>query len=310
MNHFRFAVPSLLFLCVFASAQTGAPDAKKVITKPPAQKEIDPEILQRRSVAKSLLESLAIEARSYRDEPLRARVQARVADAIWDQDKENALTLFRRAWEVAENVEKDAANSAGTSFPGRLAANQPPRPRQNLRREILQLAARRDPLLGEEFLKKLTARDEARTEDSAGKRPEISSAEMAERLRVANDFLRTDNIERALQFADPALVRATNGSIQFLVALREKNPGAADQRFAILLSLANADPASDANTVSLLTSYAFTPSVYLVVSPDGHPSSISSPPQPAPDLAPALRKSFFQVAASTAPINQWSTPRG
>src|ERR1051325_6602058 len=103
MNHFRFAVPSLLFLCVFASAQTGAPDAKKVITKPPAQKEIDPEILQRRSVAKSLLESLAIEARSYRDEPLRARVQARVADAIWDDDKENTRILFRRAWEAAEH---------------------------------------------------------------------------------------------------------------------------------------------------------------------------------------------------------------
>src|SRR5256714_501990 len=198
MNHFRFAVPSVLLLCAFANAQTSAPAVKKVTAQSPAQKEIDPEILQRRSVAKSLLESLAIEARSYRDEPLRARVQARVADALWDQNKESARTLFRRAWEVAEAVEKDAANGGGTSVPGRLEANRPARPRQNLRRQILQLAARRDPLLGEEFLKKLTVRDEARTEDSASKNPEVSAAEMAERLRVANDFLRTDNIERAL----------------------------------------------------------------------------------------------------------------
>jgi hypothetical protein len=135
------------------------------------------------------------------------------------------------------------------------------------------MAARRDPVLGEEFLAKLTAKDEeASSVESTNKRSEVSEAEMAERLRLANDFLRTDNVERALQFADSALVRVTTGSIQFLVALRDKNAVAADQRFAALLSLANANPAADANTVSLLTSYAFTPSIYLAVSPSGIPS--------------------------------------
>ena len=101
-------------------------------------------------MAKSLLQSLAIEARSYRDEPLRARVQARVADALWDQDKETARSLFRRAWEVAEAVETAAPNS-DNSGPGRLAANRPARPRTNLRREIVQLAARRDHALERNF---------------------------------------------------------------------------------------------------------------------------------------------------------------
>jgi hypothetical protein len=299
MNHLRLLIPSVLLLCAFASAQTSAPTAEKTSSKPSAQKEINPEVLQRRSVAMSLLQSLAIEARSYRDEPLRARVQARVADAIWDQDKEAARSLFRRAWDVAEVVEKDAANTAGNSVPGRLAANRTTRPRTNLRREILQLAARRDPVMGEEFLAKLTAKDEtARTSDPTSSRPEVSQSEMAERLRLASGFLEADNVERALQFADPALVRATMGSIEFLSALREKNPAAADQRFAALLSMAAADPASDANTVSLLTSYAFTPSIYLAVSPGGIPSSFASAPRPAPDLAPTLRKGFFSVAAN------------
>jgi hypothetical protein len=159
--------------------------------------------------------------------------------------------------------------------------------------------ARRDPALGEQFLAKLAAKDEApRTSGAASNRPEVSGAEMAERLRLANGFLESDNVERALQFADPALLRATMGSIQFLSALREKKPAAADQRFAALLSMAAADAASDANTVSLLTSYAFTPSIYLTISPGGIPSSISLAPRPAPDLAPGLRKSFFSVAAN------------
>jgi hypothetical protein len=301
MNHLRFIVPCVvIFSASVCAQQVTPPTSPGKTTKAPAQKEVDPEILQRRSIAMSLLQSLAIEARSYRDEPLRARVQARIADALWDQDKETARSLFRRAWEVAEAVETDAPNP-GNSGPGRLAANRPARPRTNLRREIVQLAARRDHALGEEFLAKLTAKEAAaagRANDRTSDRPELSTAEIAERLSLAGSFLEADNVERALQFADPALTRANTRTIQFLVELRAKNATAADQRFAALLAMAAADPTSDANTVSLLTSYAFTPSIYLVVSPTGFPSSTSFAPRPAPDLAPALRNSFFRVAAN------------
>lgn len=299
MNHLRFIVPFVVILSAPVCAQQiPAATSPGKTTKAPAQQEVDPEILQRRSIALSLLQSLAIEARSYRDEPLRARVQARVADALWDQDQETARSLFRRAWEVAEAVETDAPNPGNSGF-GRLAASPPARPRTNLRREIVQLAARRDHALGEEFLARLTAKEAAgRANDRTSDRPELSTAEVAERLSLAGGFLRADNVERALQFADPALTRANTGAIQFLVELRAKNATAADQRFAALLALANADPTSDANTVSLLTTYAFTPSITLVVSPNGIPSSFSSPPRPPPDLAPALRSSFFRVAAN------------
>jgi hypothetical protein len=229
---------------------------------------------------------------------LRARVQARIADALWDQDKEAARALFRRAWDVAESLDLGAAFNSGNPAPGRLAQGQS-RQRTNLRREIVQLAARRDHALGEEFLAKLTAKDAAqRASEPTTNRQELSPAEIAERLRLADGFLDSDNVERALQFADPALTRVTMGSVQFLSTLRDKNPAAADQRFAALLAIAAADPASDANTVSLLTSYAFTPSIYLVVSPAGIPSSNSFLPHPAPDLGPALRRNFLQTAAN------------
>ena len=298
MSHLRSASLFLLLLCTLANAQTGAPSPAKPTRESVAPREVDPEIQQRRSIALSALQSLAIEARSYRDEPLRARVQARVADALWDQDKEGARTLFRRAWDVAEALETGTA-AATASAPGRLAQNRPARPRANLRREILQLAAHRDRALAEEFLRRMNAKDQsAQSNDATSGGSQMSSAEIAERLNLAGSFLRDGDVERALQFADPALIRTTVGAISFLKSLREKAPAAADQFFARLLAAASADPASDANTVSLLTSYAFTPSINLVVSPSGIPSSTSFPTLPPPDLAPLLRKTYFQVAAN------------
>src|SRR2546423_490316 len=187
MNHLHLASLSLFLLCTFANAQTSVPSQAKPTRESVASREVDPETQQRRSIALSSLQSLAIEARSYRDEPLRARVQARIADALWDQDQDAARTLFRRAWEVAETLEANAS-STSPAMPGRAPANRtPPRPRANLRREILQLVAKRDRQLGEEFLKRMTPQDNsAKTVDASSRSSNLSTAEIAERLRLAN----------------------------------------------------------------------------------------------------------------------------
>src|SRR6185369_1206517 len=168
MNVIR-PVALLLVLITFATAQTTPRGNQK--TKKTGN---DLELQQRRATAMSLLQSLAIEARSYSDEPLRARVQAQIADVMWNQDKEAARTLFRRAWEIAEVVDQTAASS---NLPGRLANNgSRTQPRANVRREILNLASRRDHALGEEFLAKLTPRDDADPKSAAR---ELSATETA-----------------------------------------------------------------------------------------------------------------------------------
>jgi hypothetical protein len=299
MNPFRPAVWLVLLTSPVLHAQTPASKSQPDKDRSSASAKEDPELKQRRSVALSALQSLAIEARSYRDEPLRARVQARVADALWDQDPDTARALFRRAWEVAEALETTTSTSS-PGMPGRAPAGRtPPRPRANLRREILQLVAKRDRQLGEEFLKRMAPKDDAvKTVDASSHSSNLSSAEIAERLTLANSFLADGNLQRALEFADPALVQVNTATIGFLIALYEKNPAAADQRFGSLLMMAAADPSSDANTASLLTSYAFTPSIFLVVSRGGIPSSNSFPSHPPPNLSPELRKAFFHTAAN------------
>jgi hypothetical protein len=246
---------------------------------------------ERRAFAVSLVTSLADEARSYHDLALRPRVLARAADTLWDADSDTARTLFRRAWEAAEKGDAEEVTVKTKDNPPPMVIALRRKMGHDLRSEVLGIAARRDRTLGEEFLAKLKDETEREAKDSK------SSEAASKRLQLAGKLLEDGQIELALEFATPALDQVNADSIGFLSALRGKNPEAADQRFAFLLARAEFDPSSDANTVSGLSSYAFTPGFYVTFSPDGGASwtqgdSVSTSP---PNLPQALRNRFFQV---------------
>lgn len=302
-------------LCLFAppltaSAQSNASKPAAGTGKAPAGKSskastVDPLAEVRRSTAVSLVLALADEARSFSDPVLAARTQARAADALWEADNERARALFRRAWEAAdaadrENLRKqeedrrrqEAERGAFVQF------NVP-----NLRGEVLRLAARRERALGEEFLAKL---DEAKKEENAARDnnvlsrldPSHPSQSLTQRLQLAESLLAADETERALQFADPVLQSITMQGLSFLSTLREKNAKAADERYAAMLTRALADPASDANTVSLLSSYIFTPNLFITIDPNGGVNSSRFNQGTAPqDISTALRNAFLNTAA-------------
>ncbi|HEX8847287.1 MAG TPA: hypothetical protein VF791_21770 [Pyrinomonadaceae bacterium] len=308
MSHFARTCLAALCLAAFpalSSAQTSAArettpsKTDKKSATPRAEADLVAE--QRRTTAVSLLISLADEAKAYRDQILRARILARAGEALWASNPEHARTLFRRAWDAAEEadaesarrMEEDIRNQQRTT--GAAAVTSPP----NVRNEVLRLIARRDRTLGEEFLNKLEEAKERETApNSLNRDPWMSKASQAQRLRLAMQLVQDGDTERALQFADPALTSVTVDSIDFLSALREKNAAAADQRFAALLRRVALDPASDANTVSGLSSYAFTPFYYVVFQPRGGASQMARRALgPAPDLPAELRNAFFRVAA-------------
>jgi len=277
----------IVVLCGLLALPASTAHQRRNQTKP----EVDKEAEQRRATAMSMLQALAIDARSYVDKPLRARVQARIADVIWTQDKEAARALFRRAWEIAEMLDEESPTLLA---PGQRSSSARPRPRTKFRREVLQLAARRDYKLGEEFLMRITNKEagEAKTDVA-----QLSPEEISERLMIAGQLGAENNIDGALQFADPALSVVSERSIRFLVELRDQNAAAADQRFMSLLLNADRDPNADANTVSLLTSYVFSPSVYLQVSKSGIPYGNTYPSRMTQEINPAVRKALFEVAA-------------
>jgi hypothetical protein len=302
----------ILSLSIHAQPQTAdkKPLKTKSDTRSKTKAEADPLELQRRTVAVSLLTSLADEARSYQDQTLRARVQARAADALWNSDVDKARILFRRAWDSAAAADKEALQRYAEERErqskergGGRFIQQPP----ELRSEVLRLAAKRDRDLAEEFFSQLTedAKQTASLPASntadpilpATPDPESPSAEITQRLRLARQLLEEGDIGRALQIADKALERVTTQGIFFLCALREKDQAAADQRFARMVTNTVTDPTSDAVGVSVLSSYVFTPFMYIIVRGNGqNHTSQEREPIVAPNISPDLRLGFLRGA--------------
>src|SRR5215510_10220570 len=224
MKHLGFVL-CLLCSAIVTQAQTSKPEI---------------ELKERRARARSLLVSLSTDARTFHDQTLRARSLARIADALWKDDPEQARMMFRKAWEAAEGADQESdqklqeeIRQQRTRTGGATAYSTPPK----VRRDVLQLAALHDRTLTEEFLEKLkTQKLEAATSATQKPNPNRLTDSMNQRLDVAREMMQAGDLERALQLADPALALITVESMNFLSFVREKDPAAADARYAALLA--------------------------------------------------------------------------
>ena len=295
----RLPYAAIVCLCLALLASTTLAQPKKA---KPASEDIDAEAAQQRTVAISLVTDLADEARSFKDQTRRARVQARAADVLWASDPERARELFRRAWEAAEIVDAESARKRADEVKRMEAGGEPVvlRGGPDLRSEVLRLVAKHDRKLGEEFLKMLdeAAEKERNEAATAQRRNELGTRLGAsQRLQLARRLVEDGEVQRALEFATPALNTVSIDTIFFLSALHEKNAQAADAAYTSLLARAARDPNSDANTVSGLSSYLFTPFLYITFEPSGGANqSRQRGPTPAPAIDPTLRTNFLKVA--------------
>lgn len=309
MKSLRLSVVISLFLTPQIFAQ--APKAKPTpASRAKAEAKAEAERLrkERQAEVRLLLVSLATDARSFRDQALRARSLARIADALWDIDAEQSRTLFRKAWEAAEianrenaerlnikdgvvSIKPEEANAATFS----VLATMP-----DIRREVLRLVAPRDRALSEEFLEKLKENQPENKPDNAPMSPSLWSLPDAleQRLNLADHLLRNGNTARALEFADPLLTSVTISTLDFLTLLRDKDAAAADQRYAAMLAVTGNNFAADANTISLLSSYIFTPNTYVVFNSEGAASYSAAPTTTPANVSPQLRFAFFQTASA------------
>ena len=299
---------SILAMIVLAnSAYSQSTDTRKgPSTAPPIPKPTTKAVLevqQRRDRARSLLISLSTDARTFNDQTLRARSLARIADTLWQVDADQARLLFRKAWDSAEVADQESdkklqeeINNQKTRT-GAFAITFPP----NIRREVLKLTARHDRAMAEEFLGKLITPKGESPNSATNRRDPLSDRPdeaTSQRLAVASDLLKADHIERAFQFAAPALPFVNPGTIDFLSDLREKNDTLADSAYAGLLKSSIINPQSDANTVSLLASYIFTPHMFMTFSAAGASTSQRGSIIEPATVTPELRATFFQAAAT------------
>ena len=325
MNRTHLLIVCFLVLAPGAAAQSSEaskPGLNKPVAanpKPAKDPEAERLIRERRAQAQSLLVSLGTDAGTFTDNALRARTQARIAHALWDSDAERARTLFRKAWDAAEvadvegeqRLQEDIRQTRAKTGGGYAVASPP-----KIRKEVLRLAASRDRVLGEEFLGKLKAQNEQQATEAKNSRSNpFGDQSLAQRLDLAEELLGLGDTERALQFAEPALSSVSMQTMDFLSSLREKDPVAADQRYAAMLAYAAASSQSDANTISLLSSYIFTPHLYMTFRGAAVSSAqMASSIVPA-NVSPELRANFFRAAMGVllrplAPPGQDQTTSG
>lgn len=274
----RLAVTIALFTsAVTVVAQTPAKKPQAPETKGDA--EIKRKAKARQQQAASLLLSLATDARSFRDLTLRARSLASIADVLWDLDRDQARLLFTKAWDATEAAEKE--NTAPV----------------NLREEVLRLAARHDRALAETFLESLKT-DRADEQAKASRNSLWAASEaLSKRLALAQNLLAGGDVKRAVEFAEPALGTATISTLEFLTQLREHDALTADRFYAGMIGRVPSGP-EEANTISLLSSYLFTPHMYVMFTPDGGAeTSWRETTLPPINVDPQLRLNFFQTAA-------------
>lgn len=297
------SVACLLLLSFPTLSQNGTQN--RAVAERPNDTAVD--AAQRRAFAASTLISLATEARSYKDLALRPRVLARAADALWEADNAMARALFVRAWDAAEAADVVEVPIGGRNSPGEVPPAQIAALRKlqgaDFRVEVLGLASRRDRALGEQFLAKLKTESAGAAGDAKNTGPSMNIFSGTEaslkRLLVAHRLLAAGEVAAAKEFAAPALTEVNARSIGFLSELRAKDAATADRIFAELVARADVDPMADANTISGLSSYAFTPGFYIVFWADGHSTWVQPDgPTVAPNLEAALRARFFQVAAN------------
>lgn len=253
--------------------------------------------------AVSLVISLATEARSYSDVALRPRVLARAADVLWDADNINARALFKRAWEEAEKGDADEVTIKTKDNPPAMVTAMRRMSGRDLRAEVLTVIAKRDRAMFEEFFAKIKSESDSLKEKSEPlpKDDWFVSEAIAKRIQVASALLKEGQIEKAIEAAAPVLTAVNMHTINFLSELRKKSADAADRVFASLMSRAESDPASNANTASGLSSYVFTPGMYVTFNGEGGTSWTQADdqiPVPPANFPTALRDKFFQAAGS------------
>src|SRR5437764_13192153 len=210
--------------------------------------------------------------------------------------------MFYLPWEAAQAADNSALENTRTQSSQLKSGAGPAYPTApQACREVIRLAASRDGALGEEFLTKL--KGEMRRQNGGAIVSVVTPLGIFDplifqRLDAARQLVEADQIDRAVQFADPVLSVASQYTVDFLSSVRERNAIAADNRYAAMLASAAANPQTDANTVSVLASYLFTPHLYIGYTNEGTYTRSYPGSSVAPLVSPQLQLAFFQAAAN------------
>jgi hypothetical protein len=194
-----------------------------------------------------LLNTTAEDAKKWDDKAIAARVQAQIADLLWEANPDNATNHLRAAWNSAARIE-EPKRERSTVVNSSL--------RNSVRRDVLLVARKRAPQLAaawlEEMVEETAEKNERGTFDDR-------SARSAVLLQLANETVAGNP-----QAAAELLIESLRDGISFnfqtvLVRLQAKDATLAETVLRAALARLRTVGMNDPNELLTLYSYLFTP---------------------------------------------------
>ena len=242
----------------------------------------------------AVLSATADNAKTWTDAAAASKVQAQVADVIWDADAEIARGYLIKAWQTTEKVE----TSKRERSPFR---NQSPR--TEARREVILVARKRATDLSKKWLQQMADESEQDQYERGAfdDRTPRSTLLLQMALQLVQDdpdaaaSLATDSLQDGISF----------GFQQVLIRIQEKNFDLSQRVFRAALSRLRSAGMLDPNELLILYAYLYTPGRVLAANTGADAGHVQiavgrNAPQiaAAAQLNPALALDFLQLAAS------------
>jgi hypothetical protein len=254
-----------------------------------------PDATQRKALAQ--LDQLLKQSKSFEDTEVRIRIQAQIADLLWESDEQRARALFAEAFkEIASAKLPEQDKSIPPSYVG-SDSHFP------IRSDLIRLVSERDPSLAAKLIDSVVDQppnvDPKFLGSGYGK---YSESDML-KFQFAMSITRSDP-ERAAKIAGDLLRKADfHRAISILQSLRGTDATRADDMFVHALSQAKQTGVITAENIRTLADYVFSGFGEGVIRfTTGAPRQ---GPSESIQVSPALTAQFMELAYDA--IEQWTS---
>lgn len=242
----------------------------------------------------AVLSATADNAKNWSDAAAASKVQAQIADVIWDADPETARGYLVKAWVTTEKVEIPKRERS----PFRNES-----PRTEARREVILVARKRAPDLSKIWLQQMAQETEKDRGDRGAFDDRTPRSTLL--LQMALQLVQEDPEAAAGLLIDSLQDGISFGFQQVLIRIQEKNLQLSQKVFRAALSRLKTTGMLDPNELLILYAYLYTPGRILAANTDGDTGHVQvavgrDRPQiaAAAQLNPALALDFLQLAAN------------
>lgn len=237
---------NLVTAFVLAALLAPAGAAARQAQKSPKRSEESSAAALRQQAAIQTLQFLRNSANDIENTRERVRLLLEVGDAFWLADRRQAREVFRLAAEQAAAYE-DALDEKGRKAE-----------RVSLRQTVISRVARRDPAYANRLLADFAPKEaEATPNDTMGRLYGRDDPRGDALVRAASEILPGDSTQAAQVARLAATSGFTQGFRQFLVALRAKDPAAADALYEAAFQTASARQPKELVEALFIWDYAF-----------------------------------------------------